>query len=138
VVRDCLVLTAHQTEKAGVEVTTDLQSTRQVTMSRTELQQVMVNLIINAVHAMPGGGHLGISVLDSGDAVTIEATDTGRGIAADVLKRIFDPFFTTKQAEGTGLGLSISQRLVGRAGGEISATSTVGQGSRFTVNLPAA
>ena len=138
VVQDCRVLTAHQTEKAGVEVTTDLQSPRQVTMSRTELQQVIVNLIINAVHAMPGGGQLGISVSDSGDAVTIEVTDTGRGIPADVLKRIFDPFFTTKQAEGTGLGLSISQRLVGRAGGEISATSTVGQGSRFTINLPAA
>ncbi|WP_246175761.1 sensor histidine kinase [Roseovarius bejariae] len=138
VVRDCLVLTAHQTEKAGVEVTTDLQSDRQVAMSRTELQQVMVNLIINAVHAMPGGGRLGISVWDSGDTVTIEVNDTGRGIAADVLKRIFDPFFTTKQAEGTGLGLSISQRLVARAGGEISATSTPGQGSRFTVTLPAA
>ena len=138
VVRDCLVLTAHQTEKAGIEVTTDLQTDRQVAISRTELQQVMVNLIINAVHAMPGGGRLGISVSDSGDAVAIEVADTGRGIAPQVLKRIFDPFFTTKQAEGTGLGLSISQRLVGRAGGEISATSTPGQGSRFTVTLPAA
>jgi signal transduction histidine kinase len=137
VVRDCLVLTAHQTEKAGVEVRTDLQSTRQVAMSRTELQQVMVNLIINAVHAMPEGDELTISVSESDSAVRVEVSDTGRGIAPDVLKRIFDPFFTTKQAEGTGLGLSISQRLVSRAGGEILATSTPGQGSRFTVTLPA-
>ena len=138
VVRDCLVLTAHQTEKTGVEVTTSLQADRQVAISRTELQQVIVNLIINAVHAMPDGGALEISVTDQGDTVAIEVSDTGRGIAPDVLRRIFDPFFTTKQAEGTGLGLSISQRLVTRAGGEITATSTQGQGSRFIITLPAA
>ncbi len=138
VVRDCLVLTAHQTEKAGVTVTTDLQSDRQVAISRTELQQVIVNLIINAVHAMPDGGRLQIIVSDADGMVCVEVTDTGRGIPEDVLKRIFDPFFTTKQAEGTGLGLSISQRLVSRADGEISASSTPGQGSRFTVALPAA
>ena len=138
VVRDCLVLTAHQTEKTGVTVTTDLQSDRQVAISRTELQQVIVNLIINAVHAMPDGGRLQIIVSDADGMVCVEVTDTGRGIPEDVLKRIFDPFFTTKQAEGTGLGLSISQRLVSRADGEISASSTPGQGSRFTVALPAA
>ncbi|WP_306152025.1 ATP-binding protein [Roseovarius sp. MMSF_3281] len=138
VVRDCLVLTAHQTEKAGVEVTTDFQSDRQVAISRTELQQVIVNLTINAVHAMPDGGDLQITVSDAGGMVRVVVSDTGRGIAPDVLKRIFDPFFTTKQAEGTGLGLSISQRLVSRVGGEISASSTPGQGSRFTVTLPAA
>ena len=137
VVRDCLVLTAHQTEKAGVTVSTDLQSDHQVAISRTELQQVIVNLIINAVHAMPEGGELNIVVSNTDGAVRVEVTDTGRGIAPDVLKRIFDPFFTTKQAEGTGLGLSISQRLVSRADGEISAISTPGQGSRFTVTLPA-
>jgi len=137
VVRDCLVLTAHQTEKAGVTVSTDLQSDHQVAISRTELQQVIVNLIINAVHAMPKGGELNIVVSNTDGAVRVEVTDTGRGIAPDVLKRIFDPFFTTKQAEGTGLGLSISQRLVSRADGEISASSTPGQGSRFTVTLPA-
>jgi len=137
VVRDCLVLTAHQTEKAGVTVSTDLQSDHQVAISRTELQQVIVNLIINAVHAMPKGGELNIVVSNADGAVRVEVTDTGRGIAPDVLKRIFDPFFTTKQAEGTGLGLSISQRLVSRADGEISAISTPGQGSRFTVTLPA-
>jgi signal transduction histidine kinase len=138
VVRDCLVLTAHQTEKAGVEVTTQLDSDRQVAISRTELQQVIVNLIINAVHAMPEGGHLQITLSDMGSMVRVAVTDTGRGIAPDVLRRIFDPFFTTKQAEGTGLGLSISQRLVGRAGGEITATSTLGEGSRFTIMLPTA
>jgi len=137
VVRDCLVLTAHQTEKAGVTVSTDLQSDHQVAISRTELQQVIVNLIINAVHAMPKGGELNIVVSNADGAVRVEVADTGRGIAPDVLKRIFDPFFTTKQAEGTGLGLSISQRLVSRADGEISAISTPGQGSRFTVTLPA-
>ncbi|MCZ0811673.1 MAG: sensor histidine kinase [Pseudomonadota bacterium] len=137
VVRDCLVLTRHQIEAAHVAVVTHLDSTGDVLIARTELQQVLVNLILNAVHAMPGGGTLTIRAGDKDGGVVIHVEDTGQGIAPEVLRRIFDPFFTTKQAEGTGLGLSISQTLVSRAGGTISARSTPGKGSDFRIFLPA-
>jgi two-component system NtrC family sensor kinase len=138
VVRDCLVLTRHQTEVADIDVVTDFSSENKVVMSRTELQQVVVNLILNAVHAMGEKGRLSLGVHDEDGGVVIRVDDTGQGIDATLLKRIFDPFFTTKQAEGTGLGLSISQTLVTRAGGQITVTSTPGTGSRFRVWLPCA
>ena len=138
VVADCLVLTRHQTEVAAIKTETRFDSVKQVLMSRTELQQVLVNLILNAVHAMPEGGALTVSVTDSADGVSIGVEDSGTGMAPEVLARIFDPFFTTKQAQGTGLGLSISQQLVSRAGGRIAASSTPGEGSRFEIFLPAA
>lgn len=138
VVRDCLVLTRHQTEVSGIEIVTDLQGEANVRMARTELQQVLVNLILNAVQAMPQGGVLTVRVADMQDSVTISVEDTGHGIAPEAQKRIFDPFFTTKQAEGTGLGLSISQRLVTRAGGTLEVHSIEGQGSHFIVTLPSA
>ncbi|MBB4301343.1 signal transduction histidine kinase [Rhodobium orientis] len=139
VVQDCLVLTRHQTEAAEIETVTDFTSDRSVLMARTELQQVVVNLVLNAVHAMPDGGRLTLQVRDAEDGargVAIVVEDSGIGMPPDTLKRIFDPFFTTKQAQGTGLGLSISQTLVSRAGGRITAASTPGQGSRFTIFLP--
>lgn len=138
VARDCLVLTRQQIEKARIESRTNFATTRTVLMERTELQQVVVNLILNAVHAMPDGGTLTMSVLDEDDHVVIRIEDTGSGIPSETLKRIFDPFFTTKQVQGTGLGLSISQQLVGRIGGRIVAASEPGQGSRFDIILPVA
>ncbi|WP_084729311.1 ATP-binding protein [Roseovarius pacificus] len=137
VVRDCLVLTRHQIEAAGVSIVTHLDSDLQVRISRTELQQVLVNLILNGIQAMPQGGTLTIRVRDAQGNVAIDVQDTGHGIPADVLKRIFDPFYTTKQAEGTGLGLSISQKLVTRAGGTLGVQSKPGAGSVFLITLPA-
>lgn len=138
VVRDCLVLTRNQIEVAGITCFPAFDSTASVSMSRTELQQVVVNLILNAVHAMPDGGSLTIATEDRDACAVIVVADTGTGIAPEVLPRIFDPFFTTKQAQGTGLGLSISQQIVTQARGRISATSTPGKGSRFEVFLPIA
>lgn len=137
VVRDCLVLTRHQIEAAGVSIVTHLDSDLQVRISRTELQQVLVNLILNGIQAMPQGGTLTIRVRNAQGNVAIDVQDTGHGIPADVLKRIFDPFYTTKQAEGTGLGLSISQKLVTRAGGTLGVQSKPGAGSVFLITLPA-
>ncbi len=142
VVADCLVLTGHQLRQARVEVVREDSGARRVLMERTELQQVMINLIVNAVHAMPEGGTLRISCRDTEEegraGVAISVADTGRGIAPEVAGRIFDPFFTTKRAEGTGLGLSISRMLVTRIGGSIRVDSVEGQGATFTVWLPAA
>lgn len=137
VMADCLVLTRHQIEQAMVEVETDFRSQRQVRMSRTELQQVLVNLIRNAVQAMPGGGTVRLEVCDAEvGGVLMAVEDSGTGIPKDVMGRIFDPFFTTKQARGTGLGLSISQQLLSRVGGQITVRSEPGQGSRFEIFLP--
>lgn len=138
VVQDCLVLTRHQIDMSEIQVATEFSCENNVLMSRTELQQVVVNLILNALYAMPERGRLTLSVQDEDSGVVIKVDDTGKGIEPSVLKRIFDPFFTTKQAEGTGLGLSISQTLISRAGGQITATSSPGQGSRFRVWLPRA
>ncbi|RVV97556.1 HAMP domain-containing protein [Mesobaculum littorinae] len=136
VVRDCLLLIRHQVEAAGVALVHDLSPAPPVLIERTELQQVIVNLALNALHAMPGGGRLTIRCGPAPGGTVIEVEDTGTGMDDTTLRRIFDPFFTTKQAQGTGLGLSISQTLIARAGGRITATSTPGEGSRFEIWLP--
>lgn len=152
VIRDTLPLVAHVLDRAGVTMTLDLAAGHAVAMNATELQQVMVNLMINAAQAMPGGGSLTIATRPDAPAATgaatasgagpapmvrIEVADTGTGMPPEVVARIFDPFFTTKRAEGTGLGLSISRNLIARAGGDMTVQSTPGQGSRFTIRLPA-
>ena len=142
VISDSLPLVRHLLNKARITIVRDDQSTRLVLMNRTELQQVIVNLIVNAIHAMPDGGMLTLrtsdSDLDGRPGVAIGVIDNGVGMAPDVMQKIFDPFFTTKRREGTGLGLSISQTLVTRQGGRISAESEPGKGTAFTVWLPEA
>ncbi len=103
----------------------------------TELVQVFVNLITNAMDAMRSGGTLRVDLTVAGERVQVSLADTGPGIPDEQLAKIFQPFFSTKLAEGgTGLGLSISYEIVRRHGGEIAVESTPGQGSRFTVALP--
>jgi signal transduction histidine kinase len=102
-----------------------------------DLQQVFVNLFLNAVQAMPDGGALRVSATPEGAAVRIDVTDDGVGISAQALEEIFDPFFTTKDlGEGTGLGLSVSRGLVEKHGGTISVASQVGKSTTFSVRLP--
>ncbi len=142
IVSDSMPLVRHLLNKARIEIVRDDRTGRQVLMNRTELQQVIVNLVVNAIHAMPEGGVLTLRSRDmdaSGrPGITIEVTDTGVGMPPDVMERIFDPFFTTKRSKGTGLGLSISQTLVARQGGRISVESAPGRGTRFTIWLPEA
>ncbi|MBI4867658.1 MAG: HAMP domain-containing protein [Candidatus Wallbacteria bacterium] len=101
--------------------------------------QVLVNLMTNALHAMPAGGRLGISARLEGSAVRLSLADTGVGIDPEHLGRIFDPFFTTKDVgKGTGLGLSVSYGIVREHGGQITVSSQPGQGTVFEVLLPTA
>lgn len=105
--------------------------------SLRNLQQVFLNLLLNAVQAMPGGGDLNVEACQEGDMLRIDVTDTGTGILPEDLEHIFDPFYTTKEVgQGTGLGLSVTYGLVKKHGGYIVVDSTVGQGSTFTVFLP--
>ena len=140
VLTDCLVLVQHLMNKVRIDVKRSQNASGTVSMNRTELQQVMINLIVNAIHAMPDGGvlYLRTGNKDNGDVhgISICVEDTGKGMSNDVLEKIFDPFFTTKQLEGTGLGLSISQKIITRYGGTISVESTEGVGTKFSIWLP--
>jgi signal transduction histidine kinase len=125
-----------------------------VALASEQLEQILLNLILNARDAMPGPGTISITARDIGFPlserfgrdearvrhepawVRIEIQDTGRGIAPDVLPRIFEPFFTTKGASGSGLGLAISKELIEHAGGRIHAESSPGEGATFIVDLP--
>jgi two-component system, NtrC family, sensor kinase len=137
---DCLVLVHHLMSKVRIEVNRSQNAMGAVSMNRTELQQVLINLIVNAIHAMPDGGALCLAtkneVIDGAKGITIKVKDTGKGMSKDVLDKIFDPFFTTKQSEGTGLGLSISQTIITRYGGTIRAKSKPGVGTEFLIWLP--
>ncbi|WP_367714834.1 cache domain-containing protein [Nitratireductor sp. GISD-1A_MAKvit] len=142
VISDTLPLVQHLLNKSEISVEREDGASRLVLMNRTELQQVLVNLIVNAIHAMSDGGTLSLRShdrdLDGQAGVVIEVADTGVGMTPEMLARVFDPFFTTKRQEGTGLGLSISQTLVSRQGGKITAESEAGKGTRFTIWLPEA
>ena len=104
-----------------------------------QLQQVFLNLFLNARDAMPRGGWLTVTTRIEGGQVVAEVADTGSGIPPEHLARIYDPFFTTKAiGRGTGLGLSISYGIVREHDGTIRCDSAVGQGTRFTLTLPVA
>jgi len=140
VIEHCLPLVQHLLNRAEIDIVEDHRATGLVLMNRTELLQVLVNLIVNAIHAMPSGGTLTLRDFDEErqgmPGIVIEVADTGVGMDAETLARIFDPFFTTKSREGTGLGLSISQKLILRQGGAIGAESEPGSGTRFSIWLP--
>ncbi|UIF90689.1 cache domain-containing protein [Cupriavidus sp. UYPR2.512] len=132
----CVDLVQHMLKGASIRVELDCLATRQVRISRSELQQVVVNLLTNAIHAMPEGGTLTLGTRDwDGQGVTLHVRDTGHGIREEDLPNLFNPFFTTKKQMGTGLGLSISYALVERYGGRITVESAVGQGAEFIVWL---
>ncbi|HMF55914.1 MAG TPA: PAS domain S-box protein, partial [Pyrinomonadaceae bacterium] len=103
----------------------------------SELREVFVNLIVNAVDAMPAGGHLSIGINREGDRQCLRFTDTGVGMTDEVRERIFEPFYTTKGAQGTGLGLAVSYGIIERHGGLISVKSELGHGTTFIIDLPA-
>ncbi|AQV98411.1 two-component sensor histidine kinase [Cupriavidus necator] len=132
----CVDLVRHMLKGAAIQVELDCQATRHVRISRSELQQVVVNLLTNAIHAMPDGGTLTLGTRDWHEqGVTLHVRDTGHGIREEDLPNLFNPFFTTRKQMGTGLGLSISYALVERYGGRITVESVAGQGAEFIVWL---
>ncbi len=138
--QDSLLLVGHLLRRGHVAVEQQFESLRQVTCNRSELQQVLINLLVNAIQAMPEGGTLRL-VLDNWDeadmpiGVRIAVSDTGPGIAPEHLEKLFRPFFTVDKPGGTGLGLWVSQSIVERYGGRITAESAPGQGTTFRVWL---
>jgi signal transduction histidine kinase len=132
-------LVEYQARKNGIEVEFDLDASGAVVRAdHFQIEQLLLNLVLNAIQAMPSGGTLMLRSRIDADRVLIDVQDTGVGIPAEIRDRIFDPFFTTREVgQGTGLGLSVSYSIVQAHGGVILVDSEVGRGSRFTVVLPA-
>jgi len=143
VIRDSLAITRPRWEekkvKGGVPLQLELElGPVPVVMGRpAELNEVITNLVLNAIDAMPRGGTLRLRTrLGDHRHAIITVADTGMGMTEEVRKRVFDPFFTTKGEEGTGLGLSVSHSIVERHGGDLRVDSRPGEGTTFTISLP--
>lgn len=133
-----LSLVEYKLEKSGIRVERnyDRRLNRCVGDSQ-RIEQVIINLVLNSIDAMPGGGNLRIATSLDGPDVRLEIGDTGEGIALKNIDKIFDPFFTTKEpGKGTGLGLSVSYNIVREHGGNISVKSEEGQGTTFAITFP--
>jgi signal transduction histidine kinase len=138
-VESVMRLTEYLTRKGKVEVEAILpEQAVMATYDPQQIEQVLINLLTNAVQAMPDGGTLTFELSHLDDDVELKVTDTGSGIPEDNLARIFDPFFTTKpEGEGTGLGLSVSYGIITRHGGRLNVSSEINKGTTFTILLPA-
>jgi two-component system NtrC family sensor kinase len=141
VIQQCCLLLRHNFDIAGIQVHEQLSETLpSLPCDGSQIEQVLLAVMVNAADAMPSGGNLWLESRLSEDArqVLITVRDDGSGIAPDVLPRIFEPFVTTKEnGHGTGLGLAVSRSIVERHGGTITVQSQVGNGTTVTIALPA-
>lgn len=141
---ECLVLLERELSKYRISVELQIVSVPEVLANGNQIQQVLLNLLINARQAMPSGGQVTIKLHHDKGAGTVDLTvrDTGSGIPADKLPRIFDRFFTTKKGPdesgkgGTGLGLATCKSIIDAHHGRIRVESTVGKGTAFIIKLP--
>jgi two-component system, NtrC family, sensor kinase len=138
VINDVLALLEHQLRTGRIQVRKEMTTSPLLVQGvEYKLQQVFLNLLLNARDAMPRGGWLTIATREDDAGAIVEIADTGSGIPPEQLSRIYDPFFTTKEfGKGTGLGLSITYGIVQEHGGNITCDSAIGQGTRFTLSLP--
>jgi signal transduction histidine kinase len=142
VISMALALIHHIAQTSGIEIRVEMwDDLPLISIDRNQIQQVFLNLIHNAIQAMPDGGELLLQTLlenqEDVDWVAVIVKDTGVGISKKDLDKVFEPFFTTKPSgEGTGLGLSVSYSIVSGHGGHIDVESKKGKGSTFTVWLP--
>lgn len=138
VLEDVLALTGKELLKRHIQVVRELDpDLPPVLASAEQMSEIFMNLILNAQDAMPEGGRLILRTSTRDGWVQAEVTDTGCGMAPEVIEHMFEPFFTTKGERGTGLGLAICHSIIHDHGGEIGVSSQVGQGTTFTVRLPA-
>jgi CheY-like chemotaxis protein len=125
-----------QVQGVTVTVTDSIGDLPPVRANPVALHHILVNLISNAVDAMPKGGSIDVTAEARGDWVHLKVTDTGSGMTEDVQRRIFEPFFTTRQDVGSGLGLAMAYRTVTEWGGDVEVASQPGKGTTFTLVLP--
>ncbi|MBO1271100.1 cache domain-containing protein [Shewanella sp. 4t3-1-2LB] len=139
IIEEMQLLVRHSLGKQEVVLLPELHASYPVEVNRPQLLQVLINMVMNAAHAMDGKGRIWLRAYDwvvQGEPIgaRIEIEDEGRGIPADQIGRIFDPFYTTRK-DGTGLGLSLSYGIINRIGGTIDVRSIVGKGTLFTISL---
>ena len=142
-VEDVLVLVEKDLQRFRIKLVTDCASPTLANVNSGQVQQVLLNLIVNARQVMESGGTLTVGVRSNAESghAEISVRDTGCGIPAEKLRRIFEPFFTTKTADqqgqgGTGLGLSLARDVMEAHGGRIRVDSAVGAGTTFTLKFP--
>lgn len=142
-VEEVLVLTEKDLRRHHIQVETRFDARPRIPVVSGQIEQILLNLIINARQAMSGGGRLKIAVRENIETQMVEVriSDTGCGIAADKLRLVFEPFYTTKSPDeeghgGTGLGLSVCRQIIEQHQGRIRVESLVGKGSTFTIKLP--
>jgi two-component system NtrC family sensor kinase len=139
IIDEILLLVKKQLQENSVNTAVSYASDlAEVFASKNQLRQVFLNMISNARDAMPEGGTLGVKTMQNEDNITIEISDTGVGIREENLQNIFDAFFTTKESvKGIGLGLSVCYGFIKEHGGDIKVSSRRGEGTTFTITLPA-
>ena len=137
-VKRVLALLGHQLSLGQVEVKTELaEQDVAILGSAGHLDQVLVNLVLNAQDAMPQGGELMVRTALRRDTVQLQVSDTGHGMNDEQMSSLFKPFHSGKRGKGLGLGLWISHNIIERHGGHIEVESETGQGTTFTISIPA-
>jgi signal transduction histidine kinase len=137
VIHSVLPLIRDKASKASVRILSELPSgLPEVELDLAMMQQVLLNLMVNAIEAMPKGGDVRVRAFEHDDRLSVEIVDQGSGIEDSDLEKIFDPFYTTKK-NGTGLGLSIAHQLVEQQGGRLSVFKNRGAGMTFSITFPA-
>jgi two-component system sensor histidine kinase HydH len=123
-------------EDMGISITvTNTLQDDLIPVDADKMNQVLLNLLLNAIQAMPDGGRISIRTERAGNTVVIAVEDDGEGIPEDDLARVFDPYFTTK-SDGSGLGLALSAKIIEEHGGTISLESNLGRGTRVVFSIP--
>jgi signal transduction histidine kinase len=137
-IRHVIELAEYRLTQRGIRVELALQPDGATVLAdHFQMEQLFLNLVLNAITAMPEGGTLTLKTRTLANEVVAEVCDTGTGIPEEIRRRIFDPFFTTHElGKGTGLGLAVSRRIVQAHGGRIEVESTVGEGTTMRVVLP--
>lgn len=135
--REVLLLSRQQAKRNGVDIDLKDEPLPEVAGDREQIKQAFLNLILNAVQAMPHGGTLTVTSAQRDGKAQVRFADTGQGISAENVDKIFNPFFTTRH-EGTGLGLAITHRIIQSHGGSLEVQSRVGEGTEFILTLPLA
>ncbi|HAK59579.1 MAG TPA: histidine kinase, partial [Nitrospiraceae bacterium] len=137
ILENTLSLVRYDKNFRKIEIETDLRKVPAVKIDPDQIQQVFLNLVLNARDAMPDGGRLGITMRQVQKNIEMIFSDTGGGIDADIKDKLFDPFFSTKgPARGTGLGLSICYSIIKDHGGSIDVDSHKNGGTRFIITIP--